>query len=172
MVRKIIIAILIIFCFCLQSTVFQGIAFNGIVPNLLIVLTAALGFMRGEKEGLIVGFFCGLLCDVFFGDVLGFHALVMMYIGYLNGKFSGVFYPEDIKLPLALIIISDISYSMVCYVCLFLLRGRLDFPYYFLHVILPEVVYTTVVTLLLYPLVLIIDVRMENREKRGAKKFV
>ncbi len=169
--RKITVIFLIWFCFLLQSTVFQWIAFNDIVPNLLIVLTAAFGFMRGEKEGLVIGFFCGLICDIFFGDMIGFHALVMMYIGYLNGKFSGGFYPEDIKLPLALIIVSDLSYSVACYICLFLLRGRLDFPYYFMNVILPEVVYTTIVTLLLYPLILFINVRLENREKRGAQKF-
>ena len=86
--RKITVGFLIWFCFLLQSTVFQGIAFNGIVPNLLIVLTASFGFMRGEKEGLIIGFFCGLLCDIYFGDVIGFYSLVMMYIGFLNGKFS------------------------------------------------------------------------------------
>ncbi|MBQ9135898.1 MAG: rod shape-determining protein MreD [Lachnospiraceae bacterium] len=169
--RKITVIFLIWFCFLLQSTVFQWIAFNDIVPNLLIVLIASFGFMRGEKEGLVIGFFCGLICDVFFGDIIGFHALVMMYIGYLNGKFSGGFYPEDIKLPLALIIVSDLSYSIVCYICLFLLRGRLDFPYYFMNVILPEAVYTTIVTLLLYPLILFINVRLENREKRGAQKF-
>ncbi|MBO5167046.1 MAG: rod shape-determining protein MreD [Lachnospiraceae bacterium] len=169
--RKITVIFLIWFCFLLQSTVFQWIAFNDIVPNLLIVLTAAFGFMRGEKEGLVIGFFCGLICDIFFGDMIGFHALVMMYIGYLNGKFSGGFYPEDIKLPLALIIVSDLSYSTACYICLFLLRGRLDFPYYFMNVILPEAVYTTIVTLLLYPLILFINVRLENREKRGAQKF-
>ncbi len=167
MKRKIIVAILIFFCFLLQSTVFQGIAFNGIVPNLLIVLTSSFGFMRNEKEGLVIGFFCGLICDIFFGDVIGFYALVMMYIGYFNGKFSGIFYPEDIKLPMGLIIVSDLSYCMVCYVCMFLLRGKLNFPYYFLHIILPEVVYTTVITLLLYPLILFINVRLENGGKRG-----
>lgn len=155
----------------MQSTVFQWLAFNDIVPNFLIVLIASFGFMRGEKEGLVIGFVCGLLCDIFFGDMIGFHALVMMYIGYLNGKFSGVFYPEDIKLPLALIIVSDFSYSTLCYLFLFLLRGRLDFPYYFINVILPEAVYTTIITLLLYPLILFINVRLENREKRGAQKF-
>ncbi len=167
MKRKIIVAILIFFCFLLQSTVFQGIAFNGIVPNLLIVLTSSFGFMRNEKEGLVIGFFCGLICDIFFGDVIGFYALVMMYIGYFNGKFSGIFYPEDIKLPMGLIIVSDLSYCMVCYVCMFLLRGKLNFPYYFLHIILPEVVYTTVITLFLYPLILFINVRLENGGKRG-----
>ena len=170
--RKITITILIWVCFLLQSTLFQTLDFSGITPNLLIVLTAAFGFMRNEKEGLIIGFFCGLLCDIFYGDVIGFYALVYMYIGYLNGKFSGVFYPEDIKLPMALIVVSDLSYGMMCYISLFLLRGRLDFPFYFLNIILPEMVYTTVVTLFLYPLILLINVRLENREKRSAQKFV
>ena len=172
LIRKIVTVILILACFVLQSTFFHGIAFNGIVPNLMIVLTAAFGFMRGEKEGLIIGFICGFLYDVLFGDIVGFHALIMMYIGYLNGKFSGGFYPEDIKLPMALIVMSDLSYCLTCYVFMFLLRGKLDFPYYFLNIIIPEVVYTTVVTIFLYPLVLLVNVKMEKREKRGAQKFV
>ena len=138
----------------------------------MIVLAATFGFMRGEHSGLLIGFFCGLMCDIFFGDVIGFHALIMMYIGYLNGKFSGMFYPEDIKLPLGLIIVSDLSYGIMCYIFLFLLRGKLDFSFYCLNIIIPEVVYTTVATILLYPIVLVINFRMEKREKRGAHKFV
>ena len=57
MKRGIITAILIFICFLLQCTVFRSLAFGGIVPNLLIVLTASFGFMRGEKTGLIIGFF-------------------------------------------------------------------------------------------------------------------
>ena len=134
MLRKVCVAILIILCFLLQSTVFKGLAFAGIVPNLLVILTASFGFMRGENEGLIIGFFSGLLCDIFFGDVLGFYAMILMYIGYLNGKFNRIFYPEDIKLPLGLIIVSDISYSMTCYILLFLLQGKFNFPFYFINV--------------------------------------
>lgn len=172
MLRKIMLAVMILFCFLLQTTVFRSLAFAGIVPNLLIVLTSAFGFMRGEKEGLWVGFFAGLLCDIFFGDILGFHALVYMYIGFLNGKFCKIFYPEDIKLPIALITVSDLSYGMICYVLLFLLRGRLDFPFYLRAVILPETVYTIVVTCLLYPLVLFVNNRLESFERKRAKKFV
>ncbi len=164
MLRKFCVAILIILCFLLQSTVFRSLAFAGIVPNLLIILTASFGFMRGENEGLIIGFFSGLLCDIFFGDVLGFYALIMMYIGFLNGKFNRIFYPEDIKLPLALIVISDISYSMTCYVLLFLLQGKFNFPFYFMNVILPEAVYTILVTCILYPVILKINDRLEAFE--------
>ncbi len=172
MLRKITVFVFIIFCFILQCSVFTGLALAGIIPNLMIVLTSAFGFMRGEKEGLLIGFFCGLLSDIFFGGFLGFYALLLMYIGYLNGKFSGIFYPEDIKLPIALIIVSDLSYGVICYILMFLLRGRFQFIYYFTHVILPEALYTILATMFLYPLILSVNTKLEKWEKRRAQKFV
>ncbi len=170
--RGMITGILILICFVLQCTVFRIFAFGGIVPNLLIVLTASFGFMRGEKTGLIIGFFCGLMIDVFFSDVIGFYALVYMYIGYANGKFARQFYPEDIKMPMFLITCSDFGYGLICYLFLFLLRGKLDIGYYILHVVIPEVVYTLIVTVFLYPVILKINFHLEAKEKRSAKKFV
>ncbi len=172
MKRLTVSILLIIICFLLQTTVFKGLAFGGIVPNLLIVLTAAFGFMRGERTGLLVGFFCGLLADIFFGNVLGLNAMIYMYIGYFNGKFNRIFFPDDIKLPLLLIFLSDLAYGFLYYVTLFLMRGRFQLDYYFLHVILPEIVYTLLMTLLLYPLILRINRGLENSEQRSAKKFV
>ncbi len=172
MLRKLVVILFVIFSFILQCSVFSHIAFAGIIPNMMIILTASFGFMRGEKEGLLIGFFCGLLNDIFFGSFLGFYALVLMYIGYLNGKFSRIFYPEDIKLPMALIVTSDLSYGTICYILLFMLRGRFQFAYYFSHVILPEVLYTVVVTLFLYPLVLKVNEKLEAREKRRAQRYV
>ena len=172
MKRFIITTALILICFLLQCTVFHALAFGGIVPNLLIVLTASFGFMRGEKTGLLIGFFCGLLVDIFFGDTIGFYSLLYMYIGYMNGKFSAIFYPEDIKLPIVLILASDCFYGLICYVIMFLLRSRFDFSYYFMNIILPEIVYTIVVTIFLYPLILRINTQLERSELRSGKKFV
>ncbi len=172
MKRFLVSAFLIIACFILQSTVFKELAFGGIVPNLMIVLTASFGFMRGEKTGLLFGFFCGLLADIFFGEVLGLYAMIYMYIGYGNGKFNRIFYPEDIKLPLGLILISDLAYGLLCYVILFLMRGRFHLSYYFMNIILPEMVYTILITLILYPLILLINKKLEDIEQRSARKFV
>ncbi|MCM1087846.1 MAG: rod shape-determining protein MreD [Muribaculaceae bacterium] len=172
MKRALTTAFFIFLCFLLQCTVFRSLAFGGIVPNLLVVLTASFGFMRGEKCGLLIGFFSGLLIDIFFGSVIGFYALLYMYIGYANGKFCTIFYPEDIKLPIMLILGSDFFYGIMCYVILFLLRGKFEFRYYLLHIILPEIVYTIVVTLFLYPIILWVNYKLEQSEKRSARKFV
>lgn len=172
MLRKFIVALLIWASFILQSSVFPSLSFAGIVPNLLIILTSSFGFMRGEKEGMWIGFISGLLCDIFFGEFLGFHALVYMYIGYLNGKFNRIFYPEDIKLPIALIVISDLSYGFVYYILMFLLKGKFSFGFYFKNIIFPEAIYTILVTCAFYPLILFVNSRLEKREKRSAQKFV
>ena len=172
MLRKIVVTLFILFGFILQCSVFGNIAMAGIIPNLMIILTSSFGFMRGEREGLIIGFCCGLLNDIFFGSFLGFYALVLMYIGFLNGKFSRIFYPEDIKLPIALIVTSDLSYGVICYVLLFMLRGKFQFAYYFSHVILPEALYAIVVTMFLYPIILKVNEKLEAGEKRRAQKFV
>ena len=87
--------------------------------------------MRGRKEGLFIGFFCGLLLDIFGGGVLGFYSLLYMYIGYINGMFRKLFYPEDIKLPLVLIAGSDLSCNLLIYFIMFLFRNRIRLNYYF-----------------------------------------
>ena len=164
MKRKIVIALMIIVCFLLQSTLFQSLSLASISPNLLIILTSAYGFMKGKKEGLAVGFFCGLLEDIFFGRLLGMHALIYMYIGYANGYFNQIFYGEDIKLPMALISASELAYGLGTYLIMFLMRSRFDFFYYLKRIILPELLYTIIVTLFVYRIIYMIDQKLEKKK--------
>ena len=152
--RILICAVLITVCFLLETTVFQKLAFASIIPNLLIIVTSSFGFMRGQKEGMIIGFFCGLLKDILGGNLLGFYALIYMLIGYGNGFFQRVFY------------------GIVIYVLLFMLKSDFHFLHYLRHVIMPELVYTILVTLVLYQIILHINRRLEEEEKRSASRFV
>ena len=166
MLRVLADFLMIIICFILQNTVFQALALASISPNLLVILTSSMGLMRGKKEGMLVGFFCGFLVDIFYGDLVGFYALVYMYIGYVNGFFNKIFYDDDIKLPMLVISASEFLYSLIVYVFLFLIRTRFNFGYYFIHIIIPELVYTIVVTLFLYRLINGVNRKLEQPEKR------
>lgn len=170
--RKITVFIIIAICYLLQTTLFQTLAFASISPNLLVIVVSAFGFMRGKKEGLYIGFVCGLLLDVFSASIPGVYAMLYMYIGYVNGYFRKMFYPEDIKLPMLLIAGSDISCNLLIYFFFFLFRLRLDFQYYLLNIIIPELVYTMLVTIFLYMIILKLNQRLEVIEKRSASKFV
>ena len=171
MKRNIILFFVILWGFVLQTTLFQALSFGGISPNILIIITVSYGFMYGKKCGMVVGFICGLLMDIFYGDVLGFYALIYLYIGAANGVFHSIFYQDDIKLPLVLILVSDFVYSFTCYILLYLLRGRFDLIFYLEHVILPEIVYTIFVTVFIYPFILVLNRTMDDVE-RGDNKVV
>lgn len=171
MLRKVVLFLIIAICYVLQTTTFQTFSFANISPNLLIIVVSAFGFMRGKREGMYVGFFCGLLIDIFCGYYLGIYALLYMYIGYLNGFFQKRFYPEDIKLPLLLIATSDLIANILTYFVMFLFRGRFDIGYYLGSVIVPELVYTMVIAIFLYFILLKINQKVEAYEKRRAIKF-
>lgn len=168
MLRKFIVLLMVFFGFILQCSVFNHISMGGIVPNILLIITATFGFMRGQNEGMVVGIFCGLLVDIFFGSFFGFYTLVYVLLGYFNGFFKNIFYPEDIKLPLLLIAASDLLFCLVCYIFEFLLRGRINLGYYFLHIILPEIVYTILIAFIIYKPLVFVNEWLEDYERRKA----
>lgn len=171
MKRNIAIILVVLVSFVFQSTILTTFSFGGISPNLLIIMTSVFGFMCGQTSGLLVGFFAGLLYDIFYGNVLCYHALILMYIGYLNGIFKQIFYKEDIKLPILLILSSDFVYGIVCYILLFLLRGRFHFGHYFIRIIVPEMVYTILLTLLIYPPIRNLIYYLDDEEQRSDDSF-
>ena len=170
--RKITVIVIIIVCFLLQNTIFKSLAIASVSPNLLIVVTSSFGFMRGRKEGMYIGFLTGLIFDAFYGTIFGFYALVYMYAGSCNGMFRKFFFPDDIKLPMLLISVSDIVYNVAVYILKFMFRGQFHFGYYLLHVIVPELVYTVLIMIFLYPILLKINQKLEAVEKRSGIKFV
>lgn len=151
----------ILISFLLQSTIFKTLSIGSISPNLMIIVTSSFGFMGGKKQGLWVGFFCGLLEDIFYGRLLGMHAMLYMYIGYANGYFRRIFYGEDIKLPLVLISVSELAYGLGTYGIMFLMRSRFAFPYYLGRIILPELFYTILITLVFYRVIFMINRKLE-----------
>ena len=170
--RVIVTTLTVCICYMLQCTLFPNLALASIKPNILIILTASYGFMRGPRDGMLVGFFSGLLTDIQFGNVLGFYALIYLLAGYVNGLFEQMYYDDDVKLPLALVGATEFIYGLIIYLLMFMLRSEFDFLHYLRHIIIPELIYTIVVTLGLYPLILFINRRLEAEEKRSAGKFV
>lgn len=167
--RRFIIQLLIILiCFLLQTSLFRYLDLADIVPNLLLIPTMSFGMMRGRKEGMLVGFFSGLLLDIFYGAVIGPYALLYMYLGYINGFFHRVYYMEDILLPMLMAGANDLVYNIAVYLFAYLLRSRLDFGFYFIHVILPEITYTMLMTLIIYKPLVRIN-RWLKRKEEGSE---
>ena len=165
-------AVILLAAYILQYGVFPLCPWIDTVPNLLLIVAVSFGFMKGKKHGMIVGLFCGLTADIASMGTLGFFMIVFILIGYLNGAFHRWMYSDYIVFPLIVTAVSSFLYGCYVYVFQFLIRGRLDFGYYLLHIILPELIYTVILTAAVYPLLSLINHKLELTERRSATKFV
>lgn len=163
-------------CLLLQCSLIPAISIASVSPNLMIVFVVSFGLMRGKRSGMIIGFVCGLMTDLMFmvldNYIIGFHAIIYMYIGYFCGYCYRIFYDDDVKMPVFLTAVSDLCYGLLVYGMQFLLRGRVNFFYYLRRIILPEVVYTILLTLVCYWLFLYINRKLEKSDKRSVDSFV
>ncbi|SCX77385.1 rod shape-determining protein MreD [Pseudobutyrivibrio sp. AR14] len=166
-----IIALIIFFCYILQTSVLSRYPLAGVTPNILICVVATYGFMKGRRYGILIGFCTGLLLDIYSGVLFGLYALVYMYIGLLNGLFKKQFFGDDLRLPMILIGTSDLIYGVLSYFVLFTIRSQKDFSFYFMNVIMPEVVYTLVVSIFVYYAILHINNWIEKFEKKGSDRI-
>ena len=146
---------LILLFLLLQCSFFVHLSLADVVPNLLIILTASIAIINGSLEGCLVGFCCGLLLD--------------MLCGYLTGIGNRLFYKEDLTFPVLMIAAADLFYGFYMYVFGFMIRGRLNVLFYLRRIILPEAVYTVIIAVFLYRIILLIT---EHLEKKGSENLI
>ncbi len=171
--RFILSVISIITLYILQTTLFStAFSLGGISPNLLLMFTCIAGFMRGRKAGLFTGFFCGLLIDFMNGGIIGFTPIMLLYIGYFNGIYHKEYSKEHLLLPISLVAFCDLFSGVIFYIFNYLIRNRLDFGYYLVHIILPEVVYTVMVTIFAYIFVYYVNNQLDILSKKRQAKNV
>ena len=154
--------VMMIILYLIQTTIFNKITVAGIKPNVVIILVVLIGYKYGKIPGMLMGFFMGLFLDLTESDYIGYYSLIYLIIGYLVG-FSNKLYTNDSTLiPLGLVGDSDFMLNFLIFITGFLLRNRLDLPYYMMRIILPEVVYTIIVSVLLYRIMDYIYVKLET----------
>lgn len=157
---------LMILAFTIQNCIFPLMPFLSASPNLLLILTFSFGFMDGKRSGMLYGLLAGLLLDLFYSGPFGFYTLFYINMGYINGICTKYYYEDYITLPLLLCVVNELAYNLYIYIFRFLLRGRLNFTYYFRELMIPEIIFTVITTLFVYRLLLYINRHLNELEKR------
>ncbi len=153
----------------LQTTFFQGISINNVSPNLFIITIVSISALQGRQEGIIFGVAFGLIQDILFGPLVGFNVLIYLLIASVSGYLHMNYYAESVVIPLTAVAISDLVHNLIIYILTYLMRGRIDFLYYFGIIILPEITYTVVVAVLLYRLYIIYSRFISDYDKDKRK---
>lgn len=169
--RFLITTLILIINIILQSTVFNLIRINSVIPNTALVIVVSMALLRGSFEGCLTGFGAGLLQDIFFGTSLGYYAVFGMVLGYLAGKFNHGFYKENYALPVMMCFFSAIIYESMIFLTGPFFYGYLNFIHFFIKLILPEAVYSAVCTIAIYRILFSVNEHIEKKEKYKRKLF-
>ena len=162
--RALVNILLILAAFTVQNCIFPLIPVLVSTPNLLLILTFSFAFMDGRRMGMVYGLLAGILLDLFYSGPFGFYTLLYVYVGYCNGSLTRYFYEDYVTIPLVLALVNELAYNLYVYVFRFLIRGRLDFLYYFRELMVPETIFTVVTTLFMYRLLLYINRKLRDFE--------
>lgn len=160
-----LIVVVSVVCFVLQTTLLQYISLADVAPNLLLIIVVSAAYVKGPAAGMFTGFLCGILPDLLYGDLVGINSLICLFIGYLSGFANKIYDSEDVTFPVLITALADFLYGVLYYVFNFLFRSRLDFPYYLRRIILPEIVYTVVVSAVVYKLLQKLFSLFERRQE-------
>ncbi|MFY9520918.1 MAG: rod shape-determining protein MreD [Caldicoprobacterales bacterium] len=150
MMRVLVIAGILLFNIIVQSAIFPFIRIGGIGPDTLMVITLAFALQTGSIRGAIVGFTGGLLQDILFADVLGLNALIYMLIGYIAGLLYDRVFIDKLFLPIFFVFLATLLKDFLNLVYLFFRGTQTSFSFAFARYILPEAIYTIILTPLFY----------------------
>lgn len=86
--RVLVVTMLISLAVVLQVTLFPYLAYEGVVPNLALLVVVAAALVRGPEFAAMLGFLAGLAIDLAppADHVAGRWALALVVVGYLAGR--------------------------------------------------------------------------------------
>jgi len=156
----------------LQVSVLNRIPYLNVKPNLILIYTFSAGLLRGSVNGMLTGFFGGLFMDVILGQYIGFTSLIYVVLGFLCGLTYQRLTTDVPLVPILTAFFCELFYHLYIFIFRYVIRNRLHFGAYFKVQIFPELVFTVVVSIILFGLLLYGNNLLEESEKRSALKFV
>lgn len=105
----------------LQVSVFSYFSWQGVVPNLVLLIVVAAAIARGAQFGMVLGFAAGVLIDLAppADHIAGRWALALLVVGYIAGRVT-----QEAK-PSATAVVATVAASSFLGTSIFALSGLL-----------------------------------------------
>lgn len=170
--KKIIINILLVLTFLilyfLQLNFFSWFKIAGVMPNLFVILVFYIGLFSGRSMGLTYGIIFGIILDLLIGENVGMTAIMLAIIGIIGGVLDKNF-SKDSRITIMLMVIgSTIIYELGMYILRYAILNSSIEMISFLKILIAEVVFNILITIILYPLIQKTGHIIEN-EYKGSK---
>lgn len=136
----------------LQANFFTWFNIAGIKPNLFIVFILFIGLFIGNKLGFVFGLILGIYLDLLIGKSIGISGIMLAIVGligeYLDNNFS-----KDSRVTLILMVMGSTAVYVLGAYIFQILRWNMAIEILpFIKIVLIEVIFNSVLVIILYPL--------------------
>ena len=135
------------------------------MPNLFVILVLFIGLFANKSVGTIYGLIIGLVLDFLIGTKIGIYAVSLGIIGYLAGVFDKNF-SKDTKMTIIVMgIASTFIFEVITYLLKYIFLNISVEIVNFIIVLLVEIIFNMLLTIILYPLIQNFGYYIENEFK-------
>lgn len=153
--KKVITIILFLISYILyffQKNIFSNLTISGIAPNIFIIYILFLGLYTNSKVSIGIGIFLGLLLDTVYGKCIGISSTMFCILAYIASYFDKNF-SKDNKITIIIMCIGATFIFEFGYYIINSIVFNFEIEFLkFLKIILIEILYNTLLLILIYPL--------------------
>ena len=163
-INVIFIAMVFVIYF-LQANFFSWFTISGVMPNVFIIFVLFVGLFAGKSSGTIYGVFIGIILDFLFKTKIGLTSIVLGGIGFLAGVFDKNF-SKDSRITIMFMVLGSTVLAEIAlyFFNIVFLEGQVEILS-FIKILIIEVIYNLILTIIFYPLMQKFGYYIENEYK-------
>lgn len=164
-ILSLILSFLIIYL--LQVNFFSWFNLAGVKPNLFVILVLTIGLFSGRSIGTTFGLLFGLALDFFIGKSIGISALMMGVVGFVGGYLDKSFSKDSRVTMITMIAIATTIYELGINMFNYFINDANLSIWYIIKTLIIELIYNTIITIIIYPLIMKFGYRIEENFKEN-----
>ena len=164
---NIVLILTMFIIYYLQSNFFNWFTISGIMPNLFVVFVLFIGLFASKTMGTIYGIVTGLILDLVIGNKIGTYAIGLGTIGFMAGLFDKNFSKDSRITIMVMVLVATIIFEIIRYFINYVLLSNSIEIMNFIKILVIEVIYNLILTIIIYPLIQKAGYYIENEYKRN-----
>ena len=165
LVINIVLILVALIIYYLQSNFFTWFNIAGVMPNLFVIFVLFVGLFASRTVGTIYGVAIGLFLDLLLGLQVGINAVTLGLIGFLAGVFDKNFSKDSRMTIMIMVLGSTFLAEALNYLLNYMFLSINVEIVNFIIILVIEIVYNLILTIILYPLIQKAGYYIENEYK-------
>lgn len=161
--------LIFIIIYLLQANLFAWFNLAGVKPNLFVILVLTIGLFAGKTIGITFGIIFGLVLDLLMGRSVGVSIAMLGITGFIGGYLSKNFSKDSRITMITMIATTTLIYEIgIILLNFFINQTQIGLGYIVKNLLL-EVIYNSIITIIIYPLIIKLGYIVEDSFNKNNK---